>query len=106
MMAEKKDAIVGTSSDFTGNLEDWEARVFNDAYLFRLHHYFGNKQHETAEVSNFRTALTLAVTEIKKGPDHRVLVQAVSDTGRWFTIPQDQWLSYLRLWDAKHGTKK
>lgn len=100
MMA--RDTIAGTSSDFTGNLEDWEARVFRDAMHFRLHRFYGNGNHDTAEVKDFREALTLAALEVKA--ERRVILYAVAATGRWFQLPQKQWLSYLRVWDKEHGT--
>ena len=94
------DNIVGTSDDFTGNLQDWEERVFKEAELFRLHRYIGSAGgiSDRAELKDFRQALKLAVLELRKG--NRVMVYAVAKTGRWFQIPEKQWHQYLKVWDA------
>lgn len=104
MQKKEQDGIVGTSDDFTGNLEDWEQRIFRDVELFRLHRYYGMGSTDRAEVHDFREALKLAVLELRK-PGHRVILYAVAKTGRWFQIPQDQWYKYLKIWDAQHSTQ-
>jgi hypothetical protein len=100
---KKVDTITGTSGDFTGNLEDWEERVFRTAVLFRVHRFYGMGATDRAELTNFREALTMCALELRK-PGHRVMVYAVADTERWFLIPQDQWLKYLRIWDKEHAS--
>ena len=84
-------------SDFTGNLVDWEERVFRNAMGFRLHRFYGQGGADRAQVLTFPEAVKMCQAELKR-PGVRVMLYAVAQSGRWFLIPEKQWPHYQTVW--------
>lgn len=99
------DGIEGTEHDFSGSSDDWERRVFLNAVKFRLHRYHGRGARDEAHAPTFPEAMTMAAKAMDD-PGHpgvRVLVYAVTESGRFAAIPEDRWPAYLELWKKERG---
>ena len=81
--------------DFTGTREEWETRVFLNAEYFRVHRFLQG-QHESAIVQDFVEALRVAGHEIKR--NRRVLIYAVTQSGRYVCLPPKEWRHLYELW--------
>lgn len=89
--------------DFVGTLEEWEERVFLRASHFRLHRIsFDNTKRDTNETENFEEAMHLALASLEER--YRVMVYALTESGRYFCIPQERWPSCLVKWRRKVET--
>ena len=100
------DPIEGTEHDFSGSGDDWERRVFMHADHFRLSRFYGKGARDDATAKTFPEAMTMAAQAMDDPahPNARVLVYAVTTSGRFTAIPADRWPAYLELWDASHKT--
>jgi len=86
--------------NFTGTREEWETRVFLNAAYFRVHRFLKG-QHESTTVQSFVEALRVAGHEIRC--NRRVLIYAVTDSGRYVCLPQKQWRYLYELWLARES---
>lgn len=93
----RRDANVKSpDEDFTGMLEEWDDRVFIHADHFRLHRFHGNGEHDRAETKDFAQAMVMAVDALKEGK--RVLVYAITTTGRYQALQPQRWGHFAKLW--------
>lgn len=90
--------LVPDQNDMTGNLEDWEDRVFQNTDHFRVHRYYGRGASDQFETKDFGQAMVAADEVLKTSPSHRVIVYSVTAAGRYFAIPQKRWNHYAELW--------
>lgn len=97
---QKQTDLVPSDSDFTGNLEDWEDRVFQNADHFRVHKFFGRGGHDQIETTDFGEAMRLVV-EVGKTPGHRAMVYVVTVSGRSCVIPKERYAHCAEMWVAK-----
>lgn len=88
--------------DFSGLLEDWDDRVFRHADHFRVHRYYGNGSNDRMETKDFGQAMCAADACLKT-PGMRVLVYAVTATGRYQCLVQTRWEHYAQLWLDKRS---
>lgn len=101
-----KDQLGSPDDNFTGLLEQWDDRVFTHADHFRLHKFFGNGQHERFTTKDFAQAMVAAADALKV-PNQRVIVYAVTATGRYQALVPSRWNHYAKLWlEARRGDKK
>lgn len=77
---------------FEGTLADWEQRVFRNASHFTVVRYGVATGSERTTVDTFPQALAVA------GYNSRVLVYAVTDSGRAFCVPRSEWFKYYEIW--------
>ena len=96
-----KDDLVPSAHDFTGNLEDWERRIFLNAEYFRVHRFYGQGRHDSMQTTDFLKALERANEELALG--RRVLIYVVTIEGRFVVIPQKLWEDRKQLWLEKKG---
>jgi hypothetical protein len=82
----------------TGGIDGWTDRVFLSADHFRLYRFHGKGGVDRMETKSFVEAMVAADRSLKRG--HRVLVYAVTKTGRSACLPQAQWGHYAELWLA------
>lgn len=82
--------------NFTGLVEDWDDRVFNNADHFRVHRFHGNGAHDTFEHESYAVAMVAAVDAMKAGA--RVIIYAITDTGRYQALVPKRWVHYSKLW--------
>lgn len=80
---------------FEGTLSDWEQRVFRNASHFTVVRYGVAAGSERATVDTFPQALALA------GYNSRVLVYAVTNSGRAFCVPRSEWFKYYDIWNQR-----
>jgi hypothetical protein len=80
-----------TENDFTGTREEWENRVIAAASYFRLHRYYGRGGRDGTETVTFASAKVVAERALEDMPGCRVLVYAVTDSGRSVLIPKEKW---------------
>jgi len=85
--------------NFTGSREEWETRVFLNAAYFRVHRFLSDGDHQSMTVSDFVEALTIAGHEL--GERRRVLIYAVTASGRHVCLPQQQWRRLYELWQQR-----
>ena len=92
--------IDGTEHDFSGDLENWEDRVFEHASHFT--------------VVQGRSPFTRVRTEYKTFPEARVIaemsgitamVYAVTESGRHVMLIRRRWPHYEQLWKQKTETR-
>jgi hypothetical protein len=84
--------------NFTGTREEWETRVFLNAAYFRVHRFLSQGEHESVTVTDFVEALSIAGRELRQ--KRRVLIYAVTPSGRYVCLPQRQWRRFYALWAA------
>lgn len=92
-------------NDFTGSSDEWEARVFASAVLFRVHRFIKkDRQRFGTETASFDQAhrLARAVLQDTNNPS-TVMIYAVGELGRAAMIPQAKWQECQEKWEAIHG---
>ena len=97
-LATSTAEVASSENNFTMSLDDWEVRVFNSATTFRLSRFNASGELR-AEVKTFPEALRLAGGVL--GSEDRVLIYAVTESGRFFCIEQKKWSSFLDLCSTK-----
>lgn len=90
-------------ADFTGLLEDWDDRVFTYADHFRAHRFHGNGKHDTLVTKDFAQAMVAADQAIRAR--QRVIVYAITSTGRYQALVPSRWDHYAKLWLEKKNAK-
>jgi hypothetical protein len=85
--------------NFTGSREEWETRVFLNAAYFRVHRFLLQGEHESMTVTNFVEALTIAGHELRR--KRRVLIYAITPSGRYVCLPTKQWRRFYDLWESR-----
>jgi hypothetical protein len=80
-----------TENDFADTLEEWEDRVIAAASYFRLHRYYGRGGLDRMQAATFLVAKTAAKHALEGMPGCRVLIYAVTDSGRSVLIPKEKW---------------
>lgn len=99
LLKRREIPVKPPDEDFTGLLEDWDDRVFMHADHFRLHRFHGNGEHDRAETPDFAHAMVMAVDALKE--HKRVIVYAITATGRYQALVPKRWGHYATLWLAK-----
>lgn len=82
--------------DFTGLVEDWDDRVFRHAEHFRVHRFSGRGGQDRVQTTEFPIAMRAAIDALRAG--YRVLVYAVTATGRYQALEQRRWNHYATIY--------
>jgi hypothetical protein len=80
----------------TGGMDGWVDRVFLAADHFRLHRFHGKGGHDHLETQSFAEAMLAADRALKL--EYRVLVYAVTKTGRSACLPRALWGHFAELY--------
>jgi hypothetical protein len=88
-------------ANFTGTLDEWNDRVFNHAVEFRLHRFTAALGQSDMTVATFAEAMVRAVDAMKEGD--RVIVYAVTESGRHVALEKERWGHYAKLWLDRTG---
>lgn len=99
--------IEGGADDFGGvTLTEWDERVFVNADHFRLTRYTGDghQMRQDGNAADWPHALAMAITEQRAG--NRVIVYAVSASGRSVVCQPERWLELSNLYDAHVAASK
>jgi hypothetical protein len=83
--------------DFTLSREEWEQVVFDRATYFVVTRILGYGKRNQVRFSNPHDAFDNA------GDEHKALVYAVTDLGRFVLLPKEQKDRFMAEWDTKHG---
>lgn len=83
-------------ANFTGTLEEWDDRVFLHAVKFRVHR-FSTGGNASTEVDDFAQAMRLAIDTLRAGM--RVIVYAVTESGRHQALDKKRWEHYAKLYN-------
>ena len=96
--------------DFTGTLEEWEERVILNANHFRVHRYYYARDfdvgwvtaHDSKPASTLPEALLLIY---QQDSEYRILLYAVTKTGRSVCIPESKWDEVMAKWKDKSAAQ-
>lgn len=94
----------GNGEKFDGTLEEFDDSVFLNATHFRLHRFHPNGKVDRARIDDFPTAMREAINQINQG--FRVLVYAVSASGRHQAMVRERWEHFAKLYNAREDAKK
>jgi hypothetical protein len=86
---------MSTEHDFTGTREEWEERVILNAVTFRVHRYIDGGGHDSMEIKDYEEALKLVGREMGSGK--RLLLYAITESGRYVVVPQNKYRYYYEL---------
>lgn len=89
-----------SENDFNVSLEQWDDSVFLNADHFRLHRFHPNGYVDRARVTEFPTAMREALIQIGHG--FRVLVYAVTKSGRYQAMVPERWEHYAKLYNNRN----
>jgi hypothetical protein len=81
---------------FTDGLDGWTDRVFLAADHFRLIRFHGKGGADAVKVKSFTQAMVAADEAVQAG--YRILVYAVTKSGRAACLAQDLWNHYAELY--------
>ena len=92
----------GNPHDFTGTLEDWELRVFQNASNFTTVRYMPRGQSDRRD---FKTDFPACLADAREGGPRGVLVYAATDVGRSFALEKQHWDKFEALWRENNKSK-
>ena len=90
---EKRSALALVQPEFIDKTQDqWEELLFRNAAYFTVYRKLSRGKSERKEFANFPEAAVDAFH------DHRALVYAVAESGRFVCVVRSRWQHYLDIW--------
>ena len=77
--------------DFTQTWDEWELTVINVAVKFKVIRFLVRSKYDRREFGTLRDAVDNA------SPNKRLLIYAVTETGRHVQVPRLRWDEFLKL---------
>lgn len=99
-MKERRES----AHSFVGSSDDWEQRVFVNAVLFRMHR-FSQGARDQSETSDFVEAVRVCREALVENPHARIIIYAVTEQGRFVSLPLRRWDHYLAIWRERNVPK-